>query len=119
MRVKRGITTHAKHKKLMRANKGYRMTKNRLTRVAREAYLHAGEYAFAGRKNKKRDIRSLWILRISEAVKKEGISYSHFMNLLKLGKIELDRKILSNLVVENPNAFRAVVEKAKTFTSPN
>ena len=113
MRVTRGLTSHAKHKKLMRANKGYRMTKNRLTKVAKEAYLHAGEYAFAGRKNKKRDIRALWILRISEASRKEGISYSAFINLLKKAKIEIDRKILAHLVVEHPNAFRAIIDKVK------
>lgn len=114
MRVKRGVTTHAKHKKLLRATKGYRMTKNRLTRVAREAYLHAGEYAFAGRKNKKRDFRQLWITRISEAVKLRGLSYSSFIHNLKEVHIELDRKILSDLVVEDPEAFEAVLDKAKS-----
>jgi len=122
MRVKRGVTTHAKHKKLLRANKGYRMTKRRLVQVAREAYLHAGEYAFAGRKNKKRDIRSLWVLRISEGVRREGLTYSRFMNAMKKTQVELDRKVLAYLVVEHPNAFRAVVEKVKgaaTFTNPS
>ena len=119
MRVKRGLTSHAKHKKLLRANKGYRMTKRRLVQVAREAYLHAGEYAFAGRKNKKRDIRQMWILRISEAVRLEGISYSRFTNAMKKAKIELDRKVLAYLVVEQPKAFHAVVEKVKAFTTPS
>lgn len=114
MRVKRGVTASAKHKKLRRANKGYRMTKNRLTRVAREAYLHAGEYAYAGRKLRKRDIRRLWIMRISEAVRQNGLSYSVFVNKLKKAHVDVDRKILANLIVENPEAFTAIVEKVKS-----
>lgn len=113
MRVKRGVTTHAKHKKIFRANKGYRMTKRRLIRVAREAYLHAGEYAFAGRKNKKRDFRRLWITRISEAVRQNGLSYSAFMSKLKSANIELDRKVLANLIVENPEVFEEIVDSVK------
>ena len=113
MRVKRGVTAHAKHKKIFQANKGYRMTKRRLIKVATEAYLHAGEYAFEGRKNKKRDIRSLWIVRISEATKLQGLSYSVFINKLKQAKIELDRKILSNLVVEDPITFKYVVDSVR------
>ncbi len=115
MRVKRGVTSHAKHKKLRAANKGYRMTKRRLTKVATEAYLHAGEYAFAGRRQRKRDIRRLWITRISEAVKQNDLSYSVFINKLKQANIEVDRKILSNLILENPSAFHAILEKAKTI----
>jgi len=114
MRVKRGVTSHAKHKKLLAANSGYRMTKRRLVRVAKQAYLHAGEYAFAGRKNKKRDFRQLWITRISEAVKLRGLSYSSFIYQLKQANIELDRKILANLVVENPDVFGAIVDNVKT-----
>ena len=115
MRVKRGVTSHAKHKKLLAANSGYRMTKRRLVRVAKQAYLHAGEYAFAGRKNKKRDFRQLWITRISEAVKLRGLSYSSFIYQLKQANIELDRKILANLVVENPDVFGAIVDNVKTI----
>lgn len=114
MRVKRGVATHAKHKKLLRSTKGYRMTKNRLIRVAREAYLHAGEYAFAGRKDRKRDFRRLWITRISEAVKTRGLSYSSFIHKLKQVDIKLDRKILADLVVEDPDVFEAVIEEVKT-----
>lgn len=113
MRVKRGVTSHAKHKKIMRANKGYRMTKRRLIRVAKEAYLHAGEYAFAGRKNRKRDFRRLWITRISESVKQNDLSYSVFMNKLKSANIELDRKVLSDLILDHPEAFAAVIDKVK------
>lgn len=114
MRVKRGVTTHAKHKKIFRANKGYRMTKRRLIKVAKEAYLHAGEYAFAGRKNRKRDFRRLWITRISEAVKLRGLSYSSFIHRLKEADIELDRKVLADLVVEDPEAFEAVLDEVKS-----
>ncbi len=113
MRVKRGVTSHAKHKKIMVANKGYRMTKRRLIRVAKEAYLHAGEYAFAGRKNRKRDFRRLWITRISESVKQNDLSYSVFMNKLKSANIELDRKVLSDLILDHPDAFAAVIDKVK------
>ena len=111
MRVKRGITARAKHDKLFRANKGYRMTKRRLTSVAREAYLHAGEYAYRGRKSKKRDFRALWITRISEAVKLRGLSYSSFVHKMKEAHIDLDRKTMAHLIVENPDAFDAVVQQ--------
>ncbi|MBI3385490.1 50S ribosomal protein L20 [Candidatus Gottesmanbacteria bacterium] len=114
MRVKRGVASHAKHKKLLQSVKGYRMTKRRLPRVARQAYLHAGEYAFVGRKLKKRDFRRLWILRISEAVKERGLSYSSFIHKLKQANIVLDRKMLSDLVTEDPNAFEAVLDQAKS-----
>lgn len=113
MRVKRGVTTHAKHKKIFRANKGYRMTKRRLIRVAKQAYLHAGEYAYAGRRQRKRDFRRLWITRISEAVKENGLSYSAFMSKLKSANIELDRKVLANLIVENPEVFEEIVDSVR------
>ena len=112
MRVKRGVTTHAKHKKLLVANKGYRMTKRRNIRVAREAFLHAGEYAFAGRKNRKRDFRRLWIMRISEAVKLRGLSYSSFIHKMNEAHIEVDRKIMAHLLIENPDAFSHIIDKA-------
>jgi len=114
MRVKRGVTSKAKHKKVFRANKGYRMTKRRLIKVAKEAQLHAGEYAFAGRKNKKRDFRSLWITRISQRVEQLGTKYSLFIAALKKADIRLDRKMLSMLVVDHPEAFKSIVEKVKT-----
>jgi large subunit ribosomal protein L20 len=114
MRVKRGVPSHAKHKKVFQANKGYRMTKRRLIRVAKQAFLHAGEHAYAGRKNRKRDFRQMWITRISEEVKQNGLSYSAFMSKLKTANIEVDRKILANLIVENPEAFTAIIEKVKT-----
>lgn len=114
MRVKRGTTSKAKHNKIFRANKGYRMTKRRLIKVATEAYLHAGEYAFAGRKKRKRDFRQLWITRISEAAKLRNLSYSSLMHRLKEAHIALDRKMLANLVVEDPDVFDAILDKVKT-----
>lgn len=111
--VKRGIVSRRKHRKLLELTKGYRGIRNRATKQAHEAILHAGAYAFHGRKTKKRTFRALWNVRISEAVKKEGISYSIFMNMLKKGKVELDRKILSNLVVEDPTVFKHIVAEVK------
>lgn len=115
MRVKRGVTSHAKHKKILASNKGYRMTKRRLIKVAKEAYLHAGEYAYAGRKNRKRDFRRLWITRIGEAVKLHGLSYSSFIHQLKEANVALDRKILANLVVENPDVFNDIIDSVKSL----
>ncbi len=112
-RVKRGIVSRRKHKKLLSQTKGFRGTKSKLIRVAKEAALHAGAYAYHGRKLRKRDIRSLWITRISEAVKLQGISYSVFINKLKNAKIELDRKILADLVVNDPATFKQIVDKVK------
>lgn len=112
-RVKRGIVSKRKHNKLAKLTKGYRGTKHRLIRAAKEASLHAGAYAYHGRKLKKRDIRSLWIIRISEAAKKEGTSYSKFMNGLKKEKIELDRKILADLVLNDPETFSKIVKSVK------
>jgi len=112
-RVKRGLVSKRKHNKLLDGTKGYRGTKRRLIRVAHEATLHAGAYAFHGRKRKKRDFRSLWITRISEAVKIEGISYSKFIYGLKKSNINLDRKILSDLILNDQATFKSIVEKVK------
>ncbi|MBI5619784.1 50S ribosomal protein L20 [Candidatus Gottesmanbacteria bacterium] len=113
MRVKRGVTSHAKHKKIFQANKGYRMTKRRNIRVAKQAYLHTGEYAYAGRKNRKRDFRQLWITRISEATKQRGMAYNVFINKLKAANVELDRKTLAYLVTEEPDVFEHIVDSIK------
>jgi len=112
MRIKRGIVSHRKHKKLLKAVKGYRMTKRRLVKVAREAYLHAGAYAYAGRKKKKSNFRRLWITRISNYLKNKNLSYSKFINQLKKSKIILDRKILANLITDDPDAFEKIIDKA-------
>lgn len=89
------------------------MTKRRLVKVAKEASLHAGAYAYAGRKMKKRDFRSLWITRISEASKNLGISYSQLINKLKINNIKLDRKILADLALNDPNVFKSIIDKVK------
>ncbi len=112
-RVKRGIISRRKHKKLFSQTRGFTGTKTRLVRDAREAALHAGQYAYHGRKLKKRDNRALWITRISEAAKKEGISYSVLINKLKKANIELDRKILNDLVQNDPEVFRQIVSSVK------
>ena len=90
------------------------MTKRRLIKVAKEAYLHAGEYSYMGRKLRKRDFRNLWITRISEASKLRDLSYSSFIHKLKEAHIELDRKTLANLVVEDPDVFDAILDEVKT-----
>jgi large subunit ribosomal protein L20 len=112
-RVKRGLVSHRRHKKLLGLNKGYRGTKSKLVKVAHEAALHAGEYAFAGRKNKKRDFRRLWITRISEAVKQEGISYSKFVSALSKKNIKVDRKILADLALNDNKTFKEIVSRVK------
>ncbi len=112
-RVKRGVVSRRKHKKLLKATKGYRGTKSRLIKVAKEAELHARAYAYHGRKLRKRDFRSLWITRIGEAAKKEGLSYSTLIAKLKKANVELDRKILSDLIVNDPATFKRVVESVK------
>lgn len=111
-RVKRGLVSRRRHNKTLDLAKGYRGTRSKLIKVATEAVLHSDAYAYHGRKRKKRDFRRLWVTRIGEAVKEEGYSYSKFINALKSKKIELDRKILANLVVENRDAFTSVVKKA-------
>jgi large subunit ribosomal protein L20 len=114
MRVTRGKVSRRKHNKLLGLTKGFRGTKSRLTKVAHEAALHAGSYAYHGRKLRKRDFRTLWITRIGEAVQKENLSYSVFMNKLKKANIELDRKILSDLIVNDPTTFRQIVSQVKS-----
>lgn len=109
MRVK--SNRRQRHNKLLSRAKGFRMTKNRLYKVASEAVLHAGQYAFMGRKLKKRDLRSTWIVRINAGLRDLGVTYSKFIAALKKNKIEVDRKILGELVVNQPNVFQAIVKK--------
>ncbi len=113
MRVKRGLVSRRKHNKVLKLAKGYRGSRSRLVRTAKAAVLHSGPYAFQGRKNRKRDFRALWITRISEATKLQEISYSVFMHKLKVANITLDRKILSDLVLNDPETFTHIVETAK------
>jgi len=112
-RVKRGTTSRQKHNTVLSRTKGFRMTRRRNIKVAHEADLHAGMYAFAGRKRRKRDMRSLWILRIGEAAKKHDMSYSTFTHSLKEKQIMLNRKILALLIREHPDVFNKVVEEVK------
>lgn len=106
-----------RHKKILKLASGYRMTKNRLYKVAREAVIHAGQYAFAGRHLKRRDFRSTWITRINAALKGLGVSYSKFIDATKKNKIEIDRRILAELAVNQPKVFNEIVKKAGfTFT---
>jgi len=113
MRVKTGFTRKRRHKKILQRTKGFRMTKGRLYKVSKEADLHAGQYAFAGRKLKKRDLRRLWIQRINAALTSQDLSYNQFIHGLKENQIELDRKILAHLVVDQPEIFKQVVKAVK------
>ena len=108
-RVKRGLVARRKHNKLMTLTTGYRGTKRRLVRVAHEAVLHAGNYAYHGRKLKKRDMRTLWITRIGEAAKLEGTSYSKLMNNLSKAKVEINRKILADIITNDNATFKKIV----------
>lgn len=111
-RVTRGFKARRRRNKVLKMAKGYRGAKNRLFRTATEAVDRALCYAYRDRRNKKRSFRRLWISRISAAVKMNGMSYSRFINGLKVSGIELDRKVLSNLAIVDPNAFGEVVKAA-------
>ena len=111
MRVKGGPASRRKHKRILEATKGYRMSKSKLWRAAHEAYLHAGNYAFAGRKARKRDFRTLWITRINAALKPFDISYSVFIKKLADKKIIFNRKSLAELALNNPTSFEKIVKK--------
>ena len=113
MRVKTGPYRRRKHKKVLERTKGFRMSKHRRIKVAKEADLHAGDYAFIGRKLRKRDFRRLWIQRINAALEPYDLKYSRFINLLKKKKIALDRKILSDLALTKPKVFGKIVQKVK------
>lgn len=110
-RVKRGTTSHAKHKKLHELTKGHRGGRSKLIKEGKQALLHAGQYAFAGRKLRKRDMRRMWIIQLGNAVRAEGISYSKFIASLKAGKVSLDRKILADMAVHHKEEFKKVVAK--------
>jgi large subunit ribosomal protein L20 len=112
-RVKRGVTARASHKKVIARAKGFRGRRNNVFRIANEAVMRAGQYAYRDRRNKKRDFRSLWITRINAAVREHGLSYSVFMNGLKKAAIAVDRKVLADIAVLDKPAFTKFVEKAK------
>lgn len=113
MRSKTGTVRKRKHKKILKATKGYRMTKSRLVKVAKEAILHAGAYAYHGRKLRKRDFRTLWIQRINAALTDTDLNYSKFIKKLKDAKIELNRKILADMVINDSENFFKIVDKIK------
>jgi large subunit ribosomal protein L20 len=113
-RVKRGVTTHARHKKVLKLAKGYRGRAHTAFRVAIEKVEKALQYAYRDRRNRKRDFRALWIQRINAGVRQEGLTYSQFMHGIKLAGLDLDRKILSDLAVREPEAFAEIVKSARS-----
>ena len=112
-RVKRGVTARARHKKVLAKAKGYYGARSRVYRVAKQAVIKAAQYAYRDRKNRKREFRALWIVRVNAAARLHGMSYSAFMNGLKKASIEIDRKMLSEIAIHDAAAFTALVEQAK------
>ena len=112
-RVKRGTTTHARHKKVLDLAKGYRGRGSKAYRIALEKVEKALRYAYRDRRNRKRDFRGLWIQRINAGVREHGMTYSQFMSGVKRAGIELDRKVLSDLAIREPTAFKSLVDQAK------
>ena len=112
-RVKRGVTARARHKKVLAAAKGYRGRRGNVYRIAKQAVMRAGQYAYRDRRAKKRVFRALWIARINAAVREHGITYSKFINGLNKAAIGLDRKVLADLAVHDKPAFSAIVAKVK------
>ncbi|MEP0407317.1 MAG: 50S ribosomal protein L20, partial [Roseibium sp.] len=110
---KRGVTAHARHKKVLKAAKGYYGRRKSTIRVAKQAVEKAGQYAYRDRKAKKRNFRSLWIQRINAAVREQGLTYGRFIDGLNKAGVEVDRKVLSDLAIHQPDAFKALVEKAQ------
>ena len=112
-RVKRGVTAKARHKKIMKLAKGYYGARSRTYRMAKQAVIKAGQYAYRDRRQKKRQFRSLWITRINAQARECGLSYSLLINGLKKAVIELDRKVLADMAIHDKPAFAVVAEKAK------
>ena len=118
-RVKRGVTAHAKHKKVLKAAKGYYGARSRLIKTAKQAVEKAQQYAYRDRKRRKRNFRALWIQRINAATREHGMTYGRFINGLSNLGIEIDRKVLSDIAIKDPAAFKALVDKAaKAASSP-
>lgn len=113
MRVKRGVTARAKHKKILKLAKGMKHNRTRSYRLAKQAVIKSLQYAYRDRRNKKRDLRSLWITRINSAARELGVTYGNLIAGLKKNNIELDRKVLAELAVSEPKAFESVVNKVK------
>ena len=112
-RVKRGVTARARHKKVLEQAKGYYGARSRTYRVAVQAVTKAGQYAYRDRRQKKRQFRALWIVRINAAARQYGLSYSKFMNGLKKANIEIDRKVLSDLAINEKSAFEAIANQVR------
>ena len=112
-RVKRGVTSRAKHKKVLKAVKGQWGRRKNTIRIARQAMEKSMQYAYRDRRNKKREFKSLWIQRINAGVRTEGLTYSRFINGLNKSKIKLDRKVLADLAYNNPEAFKSLVKKVQ------
>lgn len=113
MRIKKGFARHKKHKRLKKATKGFLRSRRSSIKRAHEAVIKAGTRAYQGRKKRKRDLRALWIIRLNAAARKEGMTYSTLISALKKKNIELDRKILAELAVNHPDAFKKIVEEVK------
>jgi large subunit ribosomal protein L20 len=111
--VKRGVTAGARHKKVLKKAKGYYNGRRKVYRAAKQAVIKAGQYAFRDRRVKKREFRALWIARINAAIRPHGLSYSRFINGLKLAGIEVDRKVLADIAVHDAEAFAALAEQVK------
>ena len=112
-RVKRGVVARRRHKKVLKKAKGYYGARSRVFRVAKQAVIKAGQYAYRDRRQRKRQFRQLWIARINAGARQHGLSYSRFINGLKKAQVEIDRKVLADLAVHEKGAFAALVEKAK------
>ena len=112
MRVKRGVTARAKHKKILKAAKGMQHNRTRSFRMAKQAVIRSLQYAYRDRRNKKRDLRALWITRINAAARQEGTTYAKLIAGMKAKNIELDRKVLAEIAVKEPKAFAAIVKAA-------
>jgi len=112
-RIKRGVTSHAKHKKVIKAAKGYRGRRKNTIRVARQAVEKAAQYSYRDRRVRKRNFRSLWIQRINAASREVGLTYARFIDGLSKAGVEVDRKVLADIAVKEPEAFKALAEKAK------
>ncbi|NLP32662.1 RRP-L20 [Oligella ureolytica] len=112
-RVKGGVTARARHKKVLKEAKGFRGRRGNVFRVAKQAVMKAGQYAYRDRRNKKRTFRALWITRINAAVRAEGMTYSVFIAGLRKAAIDLDRKVLADMAVNDKAGFKVVVEQAK------
>ncbi|MDE1948914.1 MAG: 50S ribosomal protein L20 [Burkholderiales bacterium] len=112
-RVKRGVTAHARHKKILALAKGFRGRRKNVFRIAKQAVMKAGQYAYRDRRTRKRVFRQLWIARINAASRELGVTYSKFMAGLKKANIDIDRKVLADMAVNDPAAFGSIVEKVK------